>query len=81
MASGSLLKSSDKRFHGLSPISHYREQGLYKYTYGDSPDYNEIYRLRKKIIDRIPSAFIIAFRGEEKMDVREAIRQFKASRK
>lgn len=81
LASGYLLKENDKNFKGLTPIDYYEEQGLYKYTYGDSPDYNEIYRLRKSIIDRIPAAFIIAFRGDEKMNVNEAIRLFKAQRK
>lgn len=78
MTSGSLLKANDKRFKGLKPVEHYVEQGTYKYTYGNSSDYNEIYRLRKTILNQIPAAFIIAFRGDEKMDVREAIRIFKA---
>ena len=81
LASSKRLAAGNSNFKGLDGIDSYEENGLIKYTYGSSTDYNEIYRLRKKIIDRIPSAFIIAFRGEEKMDVREAIRQFKASRK
>ncbi len=78
LASSTLLKSNDKRFSGLSPIDHYVEQGLYKYTYGNSPDYNEIYRLRKTILNRFSSAFIVAFRDDEKMDINEAIRIFKS---
>lgn len=81
LATSSLLKSNDKRLKGLSPVDYYEEQGLYKYTYGSSSDYNEIYRLRKTILDRFSSAFIIAFRGDEKMNVNEAIRLFKAKRK
>ena len=41
------------------------------------PDYNEIYRLRKSILDKFPEAFIIAFRQDKKMNVQEAIREFK----
>ena len=51
-----------------------------KYTCGSSTDYNEIYRLRKSLLDKFPQAFIIAFKNGEKMDVRQAIREFKSNK-
>ena len=53
---------------------------MIKYTYGASSNYNEIYRLRKQILDKFPSAFIIAFKNDAKMDVNAAIKEFKANR-
>ena len=50
---------------------------MYKYTVGASTDYQEIYQLRKSMLDKFPQAFIIAFRGSEKMNVNEAIREYK----
>lgn len=58
----------------------YQENGLYKYTVGSSTDYNEIFRLRKSILDKYPEAFIIAFKDGKKMNVAEAVREFKANR-
>ncbi|MCD8296120.1 MAG: N-acetylmuramoyl-L-alanine amidase [Prevotella sp.] len=66
---------------GLEDVDSYSENGLYKYTYGASADYNEIYRLRKSILDKFPEAFIIAFKNGEKMDVNQAISEFKSNKK
>lgn len=79
MAGGKLRKGSSA-FKGLDADS-YVENGVTKYTVGSSSDYNEIYRLRKSVLDKFPQAFIIAFRGGEKMNVQQAIREFKNNRK
>lgn len=74
------LKESDKRLKGLTDVDYYTEGRLLKYTTGASTNYNEIYRLRKNILEQFPDAFIIAFRGDRKMDVNEAIAEFKRNR-
>ena len=42
LVSSNVLKSDDNRFKGLTNIESYKE-GLYKYTYGASTNYNEIF--------------------------------------
>lgn len=74
------LKNDDNHFNGLTDISSYTENGMIKYTYGASSNYNEIYRLRKQILDKFPGAFIIAFKNDVKMDVNAAIKEFKSNR-
>ena len=59
----------------------YQEGGMYKYTVGSSTNYNEILQLRKTLTDRFPEAFVIAFKNGKRMDVREAIKEFKANKK
>lgn len=80
MASPFPLKQGDKQLKGLSPVESYEEGEYVKYTYGASTNYNEIYRLRKTILDKFPEAFIVAFRGDQKMNVNQAIREFKSNR-
>ncbi len=75
-----VLKANDYQFKGEREIQHYTEGGMTKYTIGASTNYNEIYQLRKKLKDKFPGCFIIAFKNGEKMDVNEAIREFKANR-
>lgn len=75
------LKDGDSHLKGLTGCERYVENGLQKYTYGASEDYNEIYRLRKQILDKFPEAFIIAFKDGEKMNVNQAIKEFKNKRK
>ena len=79
LVSSNVLKSDDNRFKGLTNIESYKE-GLYKYTYGASTNYNEIYRLRKQILDRFPDAFIVAFKNGNKMNINAAIQEFKLKR-
>ena len=74
------LKPSDQNFKGLEGCDSYEEAGMVKYTYGASNNYNEIYRLRKEILDKFPGAFIIAFKNGEKMDVNQGISEFKQNR-
>lgn len=74
------LNVTDKAFKGLQNVECYEEGGLYKYTYGASYDYNEINRMRKEIAAKFPNAFIIAFKGNQKVNVAEAIREFKQNR-
>ena len=80
-ASSALIKAGDTRFKGLSGVGHYQAGGMYKYTVGDSTDYNAINRLRREISDKFPQAFVIAFKDGVRMDVNEAIREFKKVRR
>ncbi len=77
LASGVKLKSTSPQLKGQSDAECYQEGGMYKYTVGASTNYNEIFRLRKELLDKFPQAFIIAFKDGQKMDVRQAIQEFK----
>ena len=71
------LKSRSRQLKGQEDADFYKDGNLYKYTVGASTNYNEIYRLRKQLLDRFPEAFIIAFKNGQRMDVQQAIREFK----
>lgn len=76
------LPSGSKLFKGLSPVDCYKENGIYKYTYGNSTDYNQVLRLKRNKVDaKFKDAFIIAFKNGEKTNVNEAIKEFKKNRK
>ena len=74
------LKSGSRQLKGQEDADFYKDGNLYKYTVGASTNYNEIYRLRKQLLDRFPEAFIIAFKNGQRMDVQQAIREFKKLR-
>lgn len=71
------LRAGDKRFKGLSPVDCYREQGLYKYTYGCSADYADIRKTLKEVAARFPGAFVVAFVGGRRTELAAAIRASK----
>lgn len=74
------LAKNDKRLKGLKGVDYYKEKGIYKYTYGASTDYNKVLRTKRTITAQFKDAFIIAFRNGEKMNVNEAIAEFKKRR-
>jgi N-acetylmuramoyl-L-alanine amidase len=77
LASPTKLKTTDPQLKRQKQVECYKEDGLYKYTLGSSENYNEIYQLRKAQQSNFPQAFIIAFKNGKKMNVQEAIREFK----
>ena len=79
-AADSKLKSSDKRFKGRTDTNHYKEGGLVKYTIGESTDYNAMNRLRRELNAQFPGCFVIAFKNGSKMNINEAIQEFKRNR-
>ncbi len=80
LVSGEKLAAGNKQFKGLSPVNFYREKGLYKYTYGESTDYNKVLRIKRQIASKFKDAFIVAFKNGEKVNVNEAINEFKKNR-
>lgn len=75
------LPSRSKLFKGLSPVDSYRENGIIKYTYGADTNYNKILRLKRNKVDsKFKDAFIIAFKDGQKVNINQAIREFKRNR-
>ena len=74
------LAKTDKRLQGLTDVDYYREGGVYKYTCGASTDYNKVLRTKRSISAKFKDAFIIAFKNGKKMNVQEAIDEFKQNK-
>lgn len=80
LVSSRVLRKGDAHFKGEENYGSYQESGMVKYTIGASANYNEIYQLRKSLLDKFPEAFIIAFKNGKKYDVNQAIREFKQNK-
>lgn len=81
LTSSDKLSPRDARFKGQKNTSYYKDGKVYKYTVGESTDYNAILRLRREIAASFPQAFVIAFRDGVRMDINEAIKEFKSRKK
>jgi N-acetylmuramoyl-L-alanine amidase len=81
LASDVTLNPNSRQFKGEKNVECFSEGAMKKYTVGASENYNEIYRLRKSLLNKFPQAFIIAFRDNERMDVRQAILEYKERKK
>jgi N-acetylmuramoyl-L-alanine amidase len=81
LTSEKALGAKSKQFKGLSPVNHYKENGMYKYTYGETTDYNQILRTKKQISGKFKDAFIVAFKDGKKTNLSQAIKEFKNKKK
>lgn len=53
------LKANDDAFKGLAPVSCYKENNKYNYTYGESSDRNEMEALLIEVSELFPDARVI----------------------
>ena len=81
IASNRQLRSGCEQFKGHKDIDCTQEGSFYKYTIGSSTNYNEIARLREKLKKDFPQAFVIAYKGGNRMDTNEAINEFLKNKK
>lgn len=81
LASQRSLRPSSQQFKGEKEVDSYLDNGLYKYTCGATTDYYEASRLRKQLLAKFPEAFIIAFKKGVRMNINEAITEFKNKKK
>ena len=81
LANAGKLKKNSPLLKGRTDADFYKEGNMYKYTVGASTDYQQIYQLRKSLLNKFPQAFIIAFQDGVKVDVNEARRKTKGKKK
>ncbi len=72
-AAASKLDPKDKRFQG-ERAQYYTENGMYKYTIGESNSLEEIQKIKKEVSQKFKEAFIVAFLEGKKINTQEAIK-------
>ena len=74
-ASSKRMDLIPRNFNGLKNISVTYENRLYKYMYGETADYNEAKEQLKEAKEKgYNSAFLIAFKNGEKINIQEAFK-------
>ena len=67
LTSDKKLSPKSRLLKGYKNVDFYVEKGIYKYTYGESPNFGTIRKLRKKIARDFKDAFIVAFKDGKKV--------------
>jgi N-acetylmuramoyl-L-alanine amidase len=67
LASPKNIPTNSRQFKGYKNIASYRENGLYKYTYGESSDLAAIKVTYKKLQKDFKDAFIVAFKDGKRI--------------
>ena len=74
MALPEKISLNDKRFNGLPNVNRYYEDGFWKYTAGNETNLQSAKKIQAEVKKKYPDAFIIAFQGETKISVSEAVK-------
>lgn len=77
--SAKVISPNSSQLKGLK-AEYYEESSMYKYTYGSTTDYNEIIKVKKQIAEKFPESFIIAFKEGQKIQLNDAIKEWKKNR-
>jgi N-acetylmuramoyl-L-alanine amidase len=74
-ATGKKLNPNSRNFKGLKDVSRDKENGLYKYYYGETSDYNKI-QLMKTFAQQkgFPTAYVVAFKKGKKLNISEVLK-------
>ena len=67
LTSNKKLPANSRLFKGYKNVDFYVEKGIYKYTYGETSDFNSIRKMRRTIAKDFKDAFIIAFEDGKKV--------------
>ncbi len=73
-ASSTKLDTKPYNFKGLQEITRNEENGLYKYYYGETSDYNKILLMKTFAREKgYPSSYVVAFRDGEKVKLADIL--------
>ena len=74
MALPDKIALTDKRFKSIPNVDCYHEGNLWKYTAGSESNLQSAKEILKEVQTKYPDAFIIAFKGDQKIPVSEAVK-------
>lgn len=67
LTSDKKLSPGAKVFKGYKNVDFFVEKGIYKYTYGETTDFDSIRKLRRRVAKDFKDAFIVAFKDGKKV--------------
>lgn len=74
------MKPDDKRLKGLSPVTFVKVGDTFKCLYRGTTDYQQAREELKKVRQKFPDAFIVAFLGEKPVSTAEALEMVRPAR-
>ncbi len=63
------LRQGTKAFKGYKNVDYFVENGIYKYTYGETTDFDVARKLRREVAKDFKDAFIVTFRDGKKVKI------------
>jgi N-acetylmuramoyl-L-alanine amidase len=67
------IDKNSPQLHGFVNIKEYNFKGVYKYYVGESGDFKEIVKIQAKVREKVPDAFVVAFKNDKRVSIKEAL--------
>lgn len=67
LVSSRIIAAGSSQLKGLNPVSYYKDGASYKYTYGNTSDFNEINFMLKTVQAKFKDAFIVEFQNGKRI--------------
>lgn len=67
LTSSNIINKKDKRLKGLNPVEFYKENNIYKYTYGSTASWDKALSILNEIKAKFPEAFIVKFKDGKRI--------------
>lgn len=77
LTSDTKLPENSSKLKNLKDVSYYKDGKLYKYTCGSTTDYEQARREMNKLRETFKDAFIVAFHGEQRIDLNKAVEEYR----
>lgn len=71
--SGKAIEINPSNFKGLDNVEFYYQDGIYKYTYGKTTNFEEAKKLQTLVREKYPSAFVVCFLNGERIQLQKAL--------
>lgn len=75
--SSSKIPINSPKFSNVENVEENFLDGIYKYTSGNTKNYQEIVEIQKKVRKTYPDAFVISFKNGKKIPLNEALKEIK----
>lgn len=73
------IKEGSPQLKGFTNVKEYNFKGVYKYYVGESDDFREIVKTQTKVREKIPGAFVVAFKNGKKISIKQALDEIRKS--
>ncbi len=67
LTSSKIINKKDKRLKGLTPVEFYKENNIFKYTYGSTTSWDKALSILNEIKAKFPEAFIVKFKDGKRI--------------
>lgn len=62
---------------GFKNVKEYNFKGIYKYFVGESDSFKEIIRIQDKVREKVPDAFVVAFKKDKRISIKQALNEIR----